>query len=84
VPIGNPPAPESAAEFKHRMSCCWYGDARIIHAVRPVCINNLQSACGKWVDGDRARRKTGPNVTCPACTAALKALTYADKPTEAS
>lgn len=74
MPIGKVPDPETAAEFKHRMFSCWYGDARIIHAVRPVCINNLQSACGKWVDGDRARRKTGPAVTCPTCLAALETL----------
>lgn len=68
------PPPVNAAEFKHRMSCCWYGDARIIHSVRPVGINNLQSACGRWVDGDRARRKTGPQVTCPDCVQALNVL----------
>lgn len=60
------------AEFKHRMSCCWYGDRRTVHAVRPVGINSLQSACGEWVDGDRARRKTSREVTCAACVAALE------------
>lgn len=68
------PATADRSEFGHRMSCCWYGDKRIVHAVRNVGIQNLQSACGKWVWDLRIRRDTKP-VTCPACTAVLEGLT---------
>lgn len=59
------------AEFKHRASCCWYGDKRIVHAIRNVGIQNLQSACGRWVWDLRIRRDFKP-VTCPACIATLE------------
>lgn len=55
---------------------CWYGDRRT-HLAGPVGINNIRTACGRWVGYRFRDQPRSAPVTCPAC---LDAVTPCPEP----
>lgn len=78
--VGVPPLAERASDYGMRLSCCWYGDRRIVHAARSLGIwVGRASACGRWVNDDAIRRDGYPHraakpVSCPECLRVLVQL----------
>jgi hypothetical protein len=68
-------------DYGHRLSCCWYGDRRIVHAARTHwAIFSRSTACGHWVWDKAIRRDGYPGrvakpVSCPECLRVLAELT---------
>lgn len=77
-----PPLAERAKDYGMRLSCCWYGDQRIVHAARSLGIFvGRATACGHWVWDKAIRRDGYPHrpakpVSCPEC---LRVLAQLDK-----
>ena len=75
-----PPPAERARDYGLRLSCCWHGDRRIVHAARSLGIFvGRATACGRWVNDNAIRRDGYPGraakpVTCPECIRALAQL----------
>lgn len=74
-----PPPAESARDYGVRLSCCWFGDKRIVHAAHSLGRLGLATACGHWVWDKAIRRDGRPGrparaVSCPDCLRALAEL----------
>jgi len=75
-------APERGTlrDYGLRLSCCWYGDRRIVHAARTHGIFvGRSTACGRWVNDDAIRRDGYPGraakpISCPECQRVLDEL----------
>jgi hypothetical protein len=78
--IEPPPLAERAKDYGLRLSCCWPGDQRIVHAARRVHWTiGRATACGHWVNDDARRRDGYPGraakpVSCPECLRVLVEL----------
>lgn len=75
-----PPLAEHATDYRMRLSCCFYGDRRIVHAARSNGIFvGRSTACGHWVWDSAIRRDGYPHraakpVTCAECLRVLGEL----------
>lgn len=75
-----PPLGAAARDYGMRLSCCWHGDQRIVHAARSVHWTvGRATACGHWVWDKAIRRDGYPGraakpVSCPECLRVLAQL----------
>lgn len=74
-----PPLAASARDYGMRLSCCWFGDRRIVHAARAIWWQGRATACGRWVWDKAIRRDGYPGraakpVSCPECLRVLAQL----------
>lgn len=75
-----PPLADRARDYGLRLSCCWPGDRRIVHAARSLGWQvSRATACGRWVGDDAIRRDGYPHraakpVSCPECLRVLVQL----------